>query len=58
MRAKKKPLLHKRHLQARLKFASDNIDKGYQFWNDVLWSDEVNIELFGHNQQKYVWDGQ
>ena len=54
-RARKKPLLHKRHLQARLKFASDNIDKGNDFWNNVLWSDEVKIQLYGHNQQKYVW---
>ena len=46
---------HKRHLQARLQFASDNIDKGYQLWNDVLWSDEVKIEVFSHNQQKYAW---
>ena len=54
-RARKKLLLHKRHLQARLKFASDNIDKGNDFWNNVLWSDEAKIQLFGHNQQKYVW---
>ena len=53
--ARKKPLLHQRDLQARLKFASDSIDKEYQFWNDVLWSDAVKIELIGHNQQKYVW---
>ena len=25
------------------------------FWKNVLWSDETKIELFGHNDHRYVW---
>ncbi|CAB3995343.1 Transposable element Tcb1 transposase [Paramuricea clavata] len=35
-RPRKKPLLQKRHLQARLKYACENMDKGDDFWNNVL----------------------
>uniref|UniRef100_A0A8C6KMD7 Tc1-like transposase DDE domain-containing protein n=1 Tax=Nothobranchius furzeri TaxID=105023 RepID=A0A8C6KMD7_NOTFU len=54
-RARRKPLLQKRHLKARLKFAADHMDKDKTFWRKVLWSDETKIELFGHNAQQYVW---
>lgn len=53
--ARRKPLLQKRHLKARLKFAADHMDKEKAFWRKVLWSDETKIELFGHNDQRYVW---
>ena len=54
-RARKKPLLQQRHRRARLKFARDHQDKDLTFWKHVLWSDETKIELFGHNDQRYVW---
>lgn len=25
------------------------------FWKHVLWSDETKIEMFGHNDYRYVW---
>ena len=34
--------------KARLKFARENIDKDQEFSNNVLWTDESKIELFGH----------
>ena len=40
-RARRKPLLQKQHLKARLKFAADHMDKGQGFWRKVLWSDET-----------------
>ena len=30
-------------------------DKDRTFWRNVLWSDETKIELFGHNDNCYVW---
>ena len=24
-------------------------------WENVLWSDETKVELFGHNSKRYVW---
>ena len=52
---KESPLLQKRHIQARLKYARDHKDKDLGFWQRVLWSDETKLELFGHNDKQYVW---
>ena len=53
--ARKKPLLQNRHKKARLRFATAQGDKDHTFWRNVLWSDETKIELFGHNDHRYVW---
>ena len=52
--AGKKPLLQNRHKNARLRFATAHGDKDQTFWRNVLLSDEIKIELFGHNDH-YVW---
>ena len=57
-RARKKSLLQDRHRKARLKFARDHQDKDLVVWRHVLWSDENKIQLFGHNDQRYVWQKQ
>ncbi|KAF2353337.1 Transposase Tc1-like [Trinorchestia longiramus] len=49
------PLLQKRHVKARLKYANDHLNKPAAFWNSVLWSDETKIELFGRNSTNHVW---
>ena len=54
-RPRKTPLLKKRHLQARLKYARDHLEEGEAFWKSVLWSDETKLELFGHMDIAYVW---
>uniref|UniRef100_A0A0E9XVT6 Uncharacterized protein n=1 Tax=Anguilla anguilla TaxID=7936 RepID=A0A0E9XVT6_ANGAN len=38
-----------------MKFAGDHQGEDLAFWRSVLWSDETKIELFGHNDQRYVW---
>ena len=53
--ARKKPLLQNHHKKARLRFATAHGDKDRTFWRNVLWSDETKIELFGHNDHRYVW---
>ena len=53
-RPSKTPLLKKRHLQARLKFARDKLDKGEAYWKSVIWSDETKLE-FGHGDDAYPW---
>ena len=53
--ARKKPLLQNRHKKARLRFATAHGDKDRTFWRNVLWSDETKIELFGHNNHRFVW---
>ena len=53
--ARKVPLLKKAHIQARLKFANDHLNDSSKAWENVLWSDETKIELFGINSTRRVW---
>ncbi|CAJ0960101.1 unnamed protein product [Ranitomeya imitator] len=48
-RARKVPLLSKRHVKARLQFAHDHLEDSETDWFKVLWSDETKIEIFGAN---------
>ena len=54
-RPRKTPLHKKRHLEARLAFAKNHLEQDDAFWDQVLWTDETKIELFGHNDQRHVW---
>ena len=47
--ARRVPLLKPVHVQARLKFAREHLDDPKEDWENVLWSDETKIELFGRN---------
>ncbi|KAF2354352.1 Immunoglobulin I-set [Trinorchestia longiramus] len=49
------PFLQKSHVKAKLKCANDHLNKPAAFWNSVLWSDEIKIELFGRNSTNHVW---
>ena len=40
---------------ARLRFATAHGDKDRTFWTNVLWSDETEMDLFGHYDHRYVW---
>uniref|UniRef100_A0AAY5K9E8 Tc1-like transposase DDE domain-containing protein n=1 Tax=Esox lucius TaxID=8010 RepID=A0AAY5K9E8_ESOLU len=53
--ARKVPLLKPAHVQARLKFANDNLDDPEEEWEKVMWSDETKIELFGPNSTRRIW---
>ena len=53
--ARRKPLLSKKNIAAHLKFAKEHIDDPQDFWNNVLWTDESKVELFGLNEKCYVW---
>uniref|UniRef100_A0A8B9JYE2 Transposase Tc1-like domain-containing protein n=1 Tax=Astyanax mexicanus TaxID=7994 RepID=A0A8B9JYE2_ASTMX len=54
-RPRKKPLLKKRHKKERLIFAKEYLDKPQSFWENVLWTDETKIELFGNAKQQFVY---
>ena len=53
--ARRKPLLSKRHMAARLEFAKRHLKDSQTMRNKILWSDETKIELFGVNARRYVW---
>uniref|UniRef100_A0A3Q3KMZ5 Tc1-like transposase DDE domain-containing protein n=1 Tax=Monopterus albus TaxID=43700 RepID=A0A3Q3KMZ5_MONAL len=53
--SRRKPYLRPHHKIQRLKYATGHLQKPDAFWKQVLWTDEVKIELFGHNQQRHVW---
>ena len=46
---RKVPLLKTKHVKDQLKFVETYEKKGMQFWEKVIWSDEMKIELFGRN---------
>ncbi|KAG2466302.1 TC1A transposase, partial [Polypterus senegalus] len=52
--AKRKPLLSKRHMAARLEFANRHLKNSQTMRNKILCSDETKIELFGVNARRHV----
>ncbi|KAG2462665.1 TCB1 transposase, partial [Polypterus senegalus] len=53
--ARRKPLLSKRQMAARLEFAKRHLKDSQAMRNKILWSDETKIELFGVNGRRHVW---
>ncbi|KAK3557148.1 hypothetical protein QTP70_024722 [Hemibagrus guttatus] len=53
--ARRVPLLKPVHVWARLKFAREHLDDPEEDWENVIWSDETKIELFGKNSTCRVW---
>lgn len=49
---RKVPLLSKRHLNNRLKFAKSHLNWPVHKWRNVLWTDESKINLFGSDNAK------
>ena len=52
--ARKKSLLSKRHMTARLEFAKWHLNT-LTMRNKILWSDETKIELFSLNAKRHIW---
>lgn len=53
--ARRVPLLKPVHVRARLKFAREHLDDPEEDWENVIWSDETKVELFGRNTTRRVW---
>ncbi|CAJ0928429.1 unnamed protein product [Ranitomeya imitator] len=51
----KTPLLKKMHVQARLQYASQHLEKPVKSWENMVLSDETKIELFGCRSKQHVW---
>ncbi|KAK3547237.1 hypothetical protein QTP86_017820 [Hemibagrus guttatus] len=53
--ARRVPLLKPVHVRAHLKSAREHLDDPEEDWENVIWSDETKIELFGKNSTCRVW---
>ena len=49
-----KPLLRKRHMTAHQEFAKGHLKDSESMRQNILWSDEMKIELFDMNAKRYV----
>nr|ACI69337.1 Transposable element Tcb1 transposase [Salmo salar] len=47
----KKPLLSQKTIAAHLKFAKLHLDVPQRYWQNILWTDQTTVELFGRNTQ-------
>ncbi len=54
-RPRRKPLLKLAHKKACKQFAEDNLAKSMNYWNQILWSDESKVNLFGSDGVQHVW---
>ncbi|KAI4883812.1 hypothetical protein NFI96_009985 [Prochilodus magdalenae] len=53
--ARRVPLPIPVHVQTRLNFAREHMDDPEEDWENIMWSDETKIELFGKNSTRCVW---
>ena len=49
------PLPTAKHVKNRLTFAKEHLDKGIEFWELDVWSDESKNSTFGRNEACHVW---
>uniref|UniRef100_A0A8C6K5C0 Transposase Tc1-like domain-containing protein n=1 Tax=Nothobranchius furzeri TaxID=105023 RepID=A0A8C6K5C0_NOTFU len=52
---RRKPLLSKKNIWARLNFAKKHLNDCQDFWENTLWTDETKVELFGRQMSRYIW---
>uniref|UniRef100_A0AAR2LJV0 Transposase n=1 Tax=Pygocentrus nattereri TaxID=42514 RepID=A0AAR2LJV0_PYGNA len=52
---RRKPLLSKKNIKAHLNFSKTHLDDPQHFWENILWTDETKVELFGRCVSHYIW---
>ncbi|KAI3369578.1 hypothetical protein L3Q82_024389 [Scortum barcoo] len=52
---RRKPLLSKKNIKARLNFARKHFDDPQDIWENTLWTDKTKVELFGRCVSHYIW---
>ena len=53
--ARRNPLLRKRHMTACQEFAKRHVKESESMRQNIMWSDEMKIELFGLIAKCYIW---
>ena len=49
------PPLTQKHKQKRLEYAQSHLDKPQKIFDNILWTDETKLVLFGPMDQRYIW---
>lgn len=52
---RKKPFISAQNIQKRLEFANTHLDKTFEFWKTVLFTDESKFNIFGCDGKGKVW---
>ena len=52
---RKETVLSKKNIAARLRFVKEHLNVSQRYWQNILWTDETKVQLFGRNTQHYVW---
>ncbi|KAG2456962.1 TCB1 transposase, partial [Polypterus senegalus] len=52
---RRKTLLRKKNIRARLNFAKKHLNDCQDFWENTLWTDETKVKLFGRQMSRYIW---
>lgn len=52
--ARRRPRLSKKNVAAQLRFAKLHLNN-HRSSGTILWTDENNMEMFGHNTECYIW---
>lgn len=53
--ARRKPFISKKNKRKRLEFAKQYLQKGTEYWEDVIFTDESKFNLFGSDGRFTVW---
>ena len=53
--SRKRSFISKMNAQKRLAFARAHLNKGTEFWESIIWSDESKFEIKSNNRRRYVW---
>jgi hypothetical protein len=52
---RKRPMLTKRHIAARLEWAKAHEGWTLEDWKRVIWSDETKVNRIGSDGRKWIW---
>ncbi|GFS65246.1 transposable element Tcb1 transposase [Trichonephila inaurata madagascariensis] len=53
--SRKKPFISSVNQQKRLDFVSAHVDKDFDFWKTVVFTDESKFNVFGSDGRRKVW---
>ncbi|KAJ4947124.1 hypothetical protein JOQ06_009165 [Pogonophryne albipinna] len=49
---RRKPLLSRKNIAARLKFAKEHLDVPQHYWQNILWTDETKVEFSSEEESQ------